>query len=126
MVMPALEAAARLEADGISATVVNCRFIKPLDEATLSWVLDRHGAVLTIEEGTVVNGFGAYLAAAIEGTRTAHPRLLVDVLGVPDRIIEHASRAEQLAEVGLDVAGIVGRARALAATGALPVVRETA
>jgi 1-deoxy-D-xylulose-5-phosphate synthase len=126
MVVPALEAAARLEADGINASVVNCRFIKPIDEATLSWVLDRHSAVLTVEEGTVVNGFGAFLAAALEGTRPAHPRLLLDVMGVPDRIIEHGTRAEQLAEVGLDVTGITARARALAVAGALPAVRETA
>jgi 1-deoxy-D-xylulose-5-phosphate synthase len=126
MVLPALEAAARLEASGINATVVNCRFLKPLDEATLAWVLERHTAVLTLEEGTVVNGFGAFVARHVEGSRPQHPSFLLDVLGVPDRIIEHATREEQLAECGLDVDAIVARARALAAGGAVLAVRETA
>jgi 1-deoxy-D-xylulose-5-phosphate synthase len=126
MVASAVEAAAQLEAEGINATVVNCRFLKPLDERTLAWVLERHAAMLTIEEGTVVNGFGACLAAAIEADRASHPALQLEIMGVPDRIIEHASRAEQLAEVGLDTAGIMARARTLASTGAIPAVRETA
>jgi 1-deoxy-D-xylulose-5-phosphate synthase len=122
----ALAAAARLDAEGINATVVNCRFLKPLDEATLAWVCERHTAVLTIEEGTVVNGFGATIARYVEGTRLEHPSLLLDVLGVPDRIIEHGTRAEQLAESGIDAAGIAARVLALAAAGAVAAVRETA
>jgi 1-deoxy-D-xylulose-5-phosphate synthase len=126
MVEEAKQAAARLEADGINATVVNCRFLKPIDEATLAWVLDRHVAVLTIEEGTVINGFGASLARHVEAARRQHPAVLLDVMGVPDRIIEHGTRAEQLAEAGIDAAGIATRARALAGAGAVPAVRETA
>jgi 1-deoxy-D-xylulose-5-phosphate synthase len=127
MVAEALDAAARLEAEGISATVVNCRFLKPVDEATLQWVLSRHDAVITVEEGTVVNGFGALVARLTEASRTAHPGVLVDVLGVPDSVIEHGTRAEQLAETGLDAAAIFLRARALAAAaGVSSAVRETA
>ena len=48
---------------------------------------------------------------------------LIDILGVPDRIFEHASRAEQLAEAGLDATGIAARARALAAAGVVPAAR---
>src|SRR5690606_33072881 len=110
-VLPALEAAQRLENEGINATVVNCRFIKPIDEKTLAWVLQHHSAILTVEEGTVVNGFGAHVARIVEGMRAEYPDVRVDVLGVPDRIFEHASRAEQLAEAGLDAAGIGERAR---------------
>jgi len=58
MVQPALEAARILEAAGIDATVVNCRFLKPIDAATFEWVRTKHHAVITVEEGTVVNGFG--------------------------------------------------------------------
>jgi 1-deoxy-D-xylulose-5-phosphate synthase len=126
MVLPALEAAAKLEAEGVNATVVNCRFLKPIDEATLAAVLERHSAILTIEEGTIVNGFGAYLATHIASQHAQHPNIAVDVLGVPDRIIDHASRGEQLAECGLDVAGITARARALASASVLKPVRETA
>src|SRR5690606_15178599 len=73
MVMPALEAAQRLAAEGIDATVVNCRFMKPYDEQTLAWVAANHGAILTIEEGSVVNGFGTLMAAALEPHRHEHP-----------------------------------------------------
>src|SRR5688572_3525119 len=123
MVLPALEAATELEGLGINASVINCRFMKPIDEKTFAWVLQRHSALLTIEEGTIVNGFGALIA------RLANERArgtVIETLGVPDRIIEHANRAEQLEECGLDVAGIIARARALAQSGAVPAVRETA
>jgi 1-deoxy-D-xylulose-5-phosphate synthase len=126
MVEESLAAAAILEAEGIGVTVVNCRFLKPLDTATLEWVLDHHAAVLTVEEGTVVNGFGSVIARHVEKARSLHPALLLDVLGVPDRIIEHGTRAEQLAESGIDAAGIAASARALASAGALLPVRETA
>jgi 1-deoxy-D-xylulose-5-phosphate synthase len=124
MVLPALEAAARLEAEGINPTVVNCRFLKPVDEATLAWVLERHSAILTVEEGTETNGFGAFLVRHVDDHARGAPPVL-DVLGVPDRMIEHASRSEQLAECGLDVDGIAARART-AATRSGGAVRETA
>src|SRR5690606_9309932 len=122
-VQPALEAARVLEAEGINATVVNCRFIKPLDEKTLAWVVEHHAALLTIEEGTIVNGFGAYISRHVEAARRQHPRIQFDMLGVPDRIFDHASREEQLSEAGLDATGIAARARALAAAGVVPAVR---
>jgi len=125
MVDPALEAAARLEGEGINATVVNCRFLKPFDEEMLRWVLDRHSAVLTIEEGTVVNGFGATLLRHVASTRHDHAPVMFDTAGVPDEIMTHATRAEQLAEFKLDADGIAGRVRALVKHGAAPV-RETA
>jgi 1-deoxy-D-xylulose-5-phosphate synthase len=126
MVEPALQAAAILEDEGINGSVVNCRFLKPLDEATLEWVLQRHSAVLTVEEGTIVNGFGAFVARHLDAARREHPALLLDSLGVPDRVIDHASRGEQLAEAGLDADGIARRAAALAAGARLAAVRETA
>jgi 1-deoxy-D-xylulose-5-phosphate synthase len=126
MVGPALDAAAALEADGINATVVNCRFLKPVDQDTLDWVLDRHLAVMTLEEASVVNGFGAHIARLAEAARRDGAGPVIDVLGVPDRVFDHANRNEQLADAGLDLPGIVARARALAPAGALPTVRETA
>jgi 1-deoxy-D-xylulose-5-phosphate synthase len=113
MVLPALEAAELLAADGISASVVNCRFLKPMDAATLTWAAERHDALLTIEEGTVVNGFGAALEREIEPTRARRPELRVEVMGVPDRYVDHAARREQLEEVGLTPAGIAQNARSL-------------
>ena len=116
MVNQALRAAEQLAADGLDITVVNCRYLKPYDEVTLNAILASHAQVLTLEEGTVVNGFGAFMSATI---RRLAPSVRVSVHGVPDRIIYAASRSRQLAQCGLDVAGIVERVRALHETEAL-------
>jgi 1-deoxy-D-xylulose-5-phosphate synthase len=126
MVYPALEAARALEADGINATVVNCRFIKPIDESTLRDVLDEHDVIVTIEEGTIVNGFGASLSRYAEDARRARPALRFEILGVPDSIIDHANRDQQLADAGLDAAGIAGRVRAVTPRTSKSRVRESA
>lgn len=110
MVEIALEAAEQLAADGFDITVVNCRYLKPYDEVTLNAILSDHSMVLTLEEGTVINGFGAFLSATI---RRLAPQVRVSVHGVPDRIVYAATRARQLAQCGLDVAGVVERVRAL-------------
>ena len=125
MVLPALAAARELEQAGLNPTVVNCRFLKPHDEALLKELAGTHRALLTVEEGSVVNGFGALIARLVETLRQ-HDTPYVEVLGVPDRIIEHASREQQLAECGLDVPGIVGRARRLAEQARITPVRVTA
>ena len=110
MVSPSLAAAQTLAAEGLNITVVNCRYLKPYDELTLAAVLGDHRHVLVVEEGTVVNGFGAYISAVIE---RQDPSVRVAVHGVPDRIIHAASRARQLELTGLDPAGIARRVRAL-------------
>jgi 1-deoxy-D-xylulose-5-phosphate synthase len=110
MVQPALEAAESLAIEGFNPTVVNCRFLKPYDSLLLSEIVAEHRQVLLVEEGTVVNGFGAYLATVVE---RLEPSVRVVVHGVPDRIIPAASRARQLAAAGLDAAGIADRVRAL-------------
>jgi 1-deoxy-D-xylulose-5-phosphate synthase len=111
MCQPALEAAELLAADGLAVTVVNCRFLKPLDREMLEALVRDHRLLVTVEDGTVVNGFGASLAAVVQ---TTAPEVRVVPLGVPDRTYEHAPRAEQLAEVGLTGAGIAARTRTLA------------
>ena len=112
MVLPADEAARQLLQSGIHASVVNCRFLKPHDPDMLSRILSRHRLVLTVEEGSVVNGFGAHIARVIGeqggGTRVAS-------LGIPDRFIPHGGRAVLLAEIDLDVDGIVRRVKKLVA-----------
>jgi len=112
MCPPALEAAAALAADGLDVTVVNCRFLKPLDREMLEDLVRTHGLLVTVEDGTVVNGFGASVAALVQ---TTAPHVRVITLGVPDRTYEHAPRAQQLADVGLTGPGIAARIRALAA-----------
>lgn len=110
MVAPATDAAARLAAEGIDVSVVNCRFLKPLDASMLEAVAREHRIVVTIEEGTVVNGFGAFLAATLQ---TTSPETRVIALGVPDRLVEQAPRAEQLGAFGLTADGIARRISAL-------------
>jgi len=110
MVRPALEAAESLALEGFDPTVVNCRFLKPFDALTLSGILAEHRQLLVVEEGTVVNGFGAYIATVVA---RLEPSVRVTVHGVPDRIIPAAARSRQLAMAGLDAAGIAERVRAL-------------
>jgi len=112
MCQPALAAAQELAAEGFDVTVVNCRFLKPVDRELLDALLHDHRVLVTVEDGTVTNGFGAFLAGLVQ---TVAPETRVVPLGAPDRTYEHAPRAQQLAEVGLTGAGIAARVRALAA-----------
>jgi len=110
MVLPSLAAAEKLADEGINATVVNCRFIKPHDEETLAAVVAENKDLLVVEEGTVVNGFGAHMAAIVA---ELDPAVRVVAHGVPDRFIEQAPRARQLSLAGLDAAGIAARVKAI-------------
>lgn len=110
MVGQSLIAAETLAAEGLSVTVVNCRYLKPHDATMLTALLATHQQLVVVEEGTVVNGFGAHMAAVVGDL---DPAVRVHALGVPDRIIYAASRARQLAQVGLDAAGIAAKVRAL-------------
>src|SRR5437762_8681940 len=112
MCQPALAAAESLAADGLDVSVVNCRFMKPVDRELLDHLLRDHRLLVTVEDGTVTNGFGAQMAGLVA---TVAPEVRVAVLGAPDRIYEHAPRAQQLAEVGLSGTAIAARVRALAA-----------
>ncbi len=107
MCKPAMEAA-----EALNATVVNARFLKPMDREMLDALVRDHKLLVTVEDGTVVNGFGAALAGLVQ---TTAPDVRVVALGVPDRTYEHAPRAQQLEEVGLTGPGIAARIRALAA-----------
>ncbi|MEW8497677.1 MAG: 1-deoxy-D-xylulose-5-phosphate synthase, partial [Candidatus Thiodiazotropha taylori] len=99
-----LLATAQQVADHLDATLVNMRFIKPLDEALIREVAASHEILVTLEENVVQGGAGSavneFLAA--EGIQVN----LIN-LGLPDRYLDHASHQEQLAEAGLDYAGIL-------------------
>jgi 1-deoxy-D-xylulose-5-phosphate synthase len=110
MVNQSLAAAELLAAEGMNVTVVNCRYLKPYDALTLDAILATHRHVLVVEEGTVVNGFGAYMASVIS---SREPGVRVTAHGVPDRIVYAAPRARQLALCGLDAAGIADKVRSL-------------
>jgi 1-deoxy-D-xylulose-5-phosphate synthase len=110
MVDPALDAAERLAADGFDPLVVNCRFLKPTDDVMLESLLLTCRTLVTVEEGVVTNGFGAYLAGRLQAT---HPGIRVVPIGIPDILHEHAPRADQLAQFGLTGQGIARRIAAL-------------
>jgi 1-deoxy-D-xylulose-5-phosphate synthase len=107
MVLPSLEAAEILAASGANITVVNCRYLKPHDERVLEEIVRDHRNVLVVEEGTVVNGFGAHITAVIG---EMDPSVRIVTHGVPDDFIDQAPRALQLARLGLDARGIARRA----------------
>jgi len=110
MVQPSLQAADQLAVEGIDCAVVNCRFLKPMDNGLLDALAQQYRTLVTVEEGTIVNGFGASLC---EKLQTTHPEVRVVALGLPDRLIEQAPRAEQLESFGLSAGGIARRLRAL-------------
>ena len=113
MVQPALAAAEQLAAEGIRCTVVSCRFLKPYDHDVFEEMVRSHPAVLTVEEGQVVNGFGAYMARELDLLALRHrPRM--SSMGIPDRFVEHGARKTLLALIGLDAPGIAARVRGLA------------
>jgi 1-deoxy-D-xylulose-5-phosphate synthase len=105
----ALRAAETLADEGIAASVTNARFAKPLDAAAVAGLIRTGKPVLTIEDHARIGGFGSAVLelAASRGLDASG----VHVLGVPDRFIAHATRAQQLAEVGLDAEGIAASAR---------------
>jgi 1-deoxy-D-xylulose-5-phosphate synthase len=110
MCEPAIGAASLLAADGFDVSVVNARFMKPIDRVMLDALVANHSLLVTVEDGCVVNGFGASLAATVEAIA---PGVRVLALGAPDRTYEHAPRPAQLAEAGLTAEGIAARVRAL-------------
>ena len=118
MCAQAMEAARTLAAEGVDVSVVSCRFLKPVDRATLASLVRDHRALVTVEDGVVTNGFGAYLAEIVQDLA---PDVRVAAIGAPDRTFEHAPRPVQLAWAGLTAEGIAARVRALhAEAAALP------
>ena len=98
--------------------MVNCRFVKPLDSGLLLGLIAEHRLLVTVEDGTAVNGFGAFVASHVEAVA---PAVRVAVMGAPDRTYEHASREQQLADAGLTAEGIAHRVRAWAAEESLSI-----
>src|SRR5205823_7527938 len=111
MVYPCLEAAAKLALEGIHATVINARFMKPLDEELISVLAAEKQFLVTAEEGTEAGGFGANVAAFLHDRRV--PCSIVRI-AVPDRIIPHGAPNLLHAKYGLDVDGIVDRIKSFA------------
>jgi 1-deoxy-D-xylulose-5-phosphate synthase len=105
MVRPALEAASALEEEGISLTVVNARFVKPLDEELLITLAEKHGILITIEENSLQGGFGSAVLELLEQRGLSGTRVLR--LGYPDSYIPQGEQHELRAMLGLDSAGMI-------------------
>ncbi len=105
MVYPAMEAAKNLEKAGIEATVVNARFIKPLDAELILALAQTKRIIVTVEEAYLAGGFGSAVMELLEENGLLD-RVKVVRLGVPDRIITHGDPKLLLAKYGLDADGI--------------------
>jgi len=116
LLYPALAAAERLD-----ATVVNMRWVKPLDAELLMQVAASHDALVTIEEGAIMGGAGSAVAEALAAAGVVKPLLH---LGLPDRFIEHGDPARLLALEGLDATGIEGSVRSHLGSWLMPPQRN--
>jgi 1-deoxy-D-xylulose-5-phosphate synthase len=103
-VYPAVEAAKLLGEKGIRATVVNARFVKPLDRDLILGAARKTGCLVTVEENALQGGFGSAVLELLADEGETSVR--VKRIGIPDRYIEQGSQAQLRADLGLDAAGI--------------------
>ena len=96
-----LLSAALLAAESLDATVVNMRFIKPLDDDLVHQLAANHELLVTLEENAIMGGAGSAVAEMLQG------RVPLLQLGLPDCFIEHGAPEKMLADCGLDAAGII-------------------
>ena len=106
MVYPAMQTAEILSEHGIEATVINARFVKPLDTELILPLAQRIGKVVTLEEGCLMGGFGSAVAEALLDNNVVVP---VMRLGVPDKLVDHASPEQSFATLGLTPPQMVDR-----------------
>ena len=107
MVHSSLQAARSLSQKSIEVTVINCRFVKPLDEDILKDIVGRHHHMFTVEENVLAGGFGN---AVMEYMGRNHLRdVPLSCMGLPDQFIEHGSRDHLLKDVQLNAEGICRR-----------------
>ena len=104
MVLPALAAAETLAAEGISATVVNARFVCPLDERVVTGLARSVGRIVTVEENVPMGGFGSAVSECLDRSGLSGTPLLR--LAMPETFVLHGKRDELLHDVGLDAQGI--------------------
>ncbi len=95
--------AAAATAEALDATLVNMRFVKPLDEEIVGQVAAAHHAIVTLEENAIEGGAGSAVLECLQRIGSTVPVLQV---GVPDGFVEHGSREDNLATAGLDAAGV--------------------
>lgn len=108
MVGPALEAAQELKTMDIDATVVNARFVKPLDESLIYSLAQRIKRIITVEDNSLAGGFGSAVLEFLQ--RAGLHDVTVRCLGIPDLFVEHGSQQELRERYGLSKSGIMNAA----------------
>jgi len=98
MVCPAIKTAAILKESGVNSTVINARFIRPLDEETIHKFAKRIGKVVTMEEGTLLGGFGSAVVESFNDNDIFVPTLRI---GIPDKLVDHATPQQSKESLGL-------------------------
>ncbi|MGA4719477.1 1-deoxy-D-xylulose-5-phosphate synthase [Fictibacillus nanhaiensis] len=106
----ALEAWEILAKSGVSARVINARFIKPLDSKMLKELYAENMPILTLEEAVLQGGFGS---AVLEHASDHQANVIIDRMGIPDCFIEHGSVTKLLEEIGITTPDLVERVKAL-------------
>lgn len=107
----AMEAAKRLEKQGIMIRVVNARFIKPMDEKMLHQILENNLPILTVEEAVLQGGFGSAVMEFAHDQGYHHA--IIERIGIPDNFIEHGSVKELLKEINMTSESIVSKINAI-------------
>ncbi|MDR3673833.1 MAG: 1-deoxy-D-xylulose-5-phosphate synthase [Holophaga sp.] len=112
MVAPAMAVAARMEAEGVSCSVINARFIKPLDRELIGLWARKARKVVALEEGCTYGGFTSAVAELLADETILRPLLRC---AVPDHLVQHGDQVRLMDEQGLSVEALVKRIRAFAA-----------
>jgi 1-deoxy-D-xylulose-5-phosphate synthase len=110
-VRPALQAASKLRAQGVAATVVNARFVKPLDEELIVSLAEETRSLLTVEENALQGGFGSAVLELLAEKHITH--VTCKRLGIPDIFVEHGGQEILRSKYGIDAEGIFQAAVAL-------------
>ena len=97
-----------LRTQGIDPAHYDLRFVKPIDEDLLHEVFSKYTKVVTVEDGTVVGGFGS---AVLEFMNEHHYNAAIKILGIPDRLVEHGTPKELYRECAYDAQGIADAVR---------------
>jgi 1-deoxy-D-xylulose-5-phosphate synthase len=111
VVRDAVAAAGILRGKGVEATVINARFIKPMDEELIAGYVSRIGRIVTVKENAVQGGFGSAVAEMLIRRNIFNAKAAM--VGIPDRFIEHGSRRSLLDRLGISAAGIASEAERL-------------
>ena len=108
MVHPALDTATLLEEAGLSTTVINARFLRPLDQALIHPLARRIQRVVTMEEGALAGGFGAAVLESLSDQDISVPLLRI---GIPDKMVDHATPQQSKESLGLTPVQMAERIR---------------